>query len=240
MTSPKALGLLLMCTAIAGSGAARAATPTAEAVVAAAKTATGGTAWDKHAGCTEHGTRGDGAINYLTRFSLKDYGMRTDIERGGNTRSRGFDGKVSWQAAGPGKVDIKADPESLREAVLTDYLSINGFFFPDRFPAKLTYLRSAKEGARSFDVIEMTPKGGRPLEVWFDSRTHFIQRVVDTGGTPPVRVEASDYRRNADGLTVAYRLDVFGPDGALADRGSLTSFECGAIDNAIFAPPPAR
>ena len=32
-----------------------------------------------------------------------------------------------------------------------------------------------------FDVIEIAPTGGRPLEVWFDVRTHLIQRVVGNG-----------------------------------------------------------
>ncbi len=239
MTTLQATRLLLLGAAMAGPALAHAA-PTAEAIVAASKAATGGAAWDKHQGCTERGTHGDGAIAYLTRFSLRDYGMRTDSERGGNMRSRGFDGKASWQVEGPGKAESKADPAALREAILTNYLSVNGFFFPDRFPARLAYVRMATEGSRRFDVIRMTPEGGRPLEAWFDRRTHLIQRVVDAQGEPPVRVEASDYRRTADGLMVAYRLDVFGADGALADRGALTSFECGAIDPAIFAPPVAR
>jgi hypothetical protein len=166
--------------------------------------------------------------------------MRVDATRGGNTRSQGFDGTSSWRAAGPERVDIKTDPASLKEAILTAYLSTNGFYFPDRFPATMRYLRSVAEGSRQFDIVEMAPRGGRPFEVWFDSRSHLIQRVVDAGGTPPVRVEAGDYRRNADGLMVAYRLDVYGADGKLLDRGALTSFECGAIDNGIFAPPAGR
>ena len=240
MSSVRTMIALMLFPAIAGASEARTATPKAETIIAASKRATGGAAWDKPQGCIERGTHGDGAITYLTRFSLRKYGMRTDGDRGGKVRSMGFDGKVRWQTAGPGKTEIGSDPASLQEAIVTNYLSINGFFFPDRFPATFRFVRATAEGARRFDIVEITPKGGRPLEVWFDSRTHLIQRVVDTQGTPAVRVEASDYRRGADGLMVAYRLDVFGPDGSVVDRGAVASFHCGPIDPAIFAPPIAR
>jgi hypothetical protein len=134
---------------------------------------------------------------------------------------------------------MKSDPASLVEAILTNYLSVNGFFFPDRFPAHALYLRSAQEAGRKFDVIEITPRGGRAFEAWFDGQTHLIGRVVDTHGSPAARVEASDYRR-VDGLMVAFKLDVYAPDGTLADRGALTSFRCGAIDLMIFQPPAPR
>ena len=234
------VALLLFCPALAGIGEARPSTPDAGAIVAAAKRATGGGAWDTPQGCIERGTHGNGAVTYLTRFSLRRYGMRTDGDRGGNTRSMGFDGKVRWQTAGAGKIDLATDPASLREAIVSNYLSINGFFFPSRFPASFRYVRSAAEGGRRFDIVEILPRGGRPLETWFDRRTHLIKRVVDTHGMPAVRVEASEYRRGPGGLTVAYRLDMFGPDGAAMDRGAVASFRCGAIDPAIFAPPADR
>lgn len=223
----------------ANSSAPRRLLSKAETVIAAAKRATGGAAWDKPQGCFETGTHGDGAISYRTRFSLLDYGLRIDSERGGDSRSMGFNGKARWQAAGAGKADVRSDPASLEEGIVTNYLSIGGFFFPDRFPASFNYLRSAREAARRFDVIEIVPQGGRALEVWFDRRTHLIQRVVDTHGSPAVRVDASDYR-SAGGLMVAYRLDVFGPDGTVADRGAVISFRCGAIDSSIFDPPVAH
>lgn len=237
MRSMRIVAILLLGPILPTSGEAGALKPNAEAIVAASKGATGGAAWDKPQGCVEHGTHADGAVRYVTRFSLRSYGMRTDGDRGGDTRSMGFDGKARWQTAGPGKIQVAKDPASLQEAIVTNYLSINGFFFPKRFPASFRYIRSTAEAGRKFDIVEITPRGGRPLEVWFDSRSHLIQRVVDTQGMPAVRVEASDYRRAAGGLMVAYRLDVFGPDGSIVDRGAVASFACGPIDPAIFDPP---
>ena len=237
-TSTRIIAALFVVSSLSSVGKARAPLPKAEAVIVAAKRATGGVAWDKPQGCTEEGTHGDGAIAYRTRFSLRNYGMRIDSERGGHKRSMGFNGKARWQSGADGKIGILSDPASLEEGTLSNYLSISGFFFPDRFPATFKYIRAARDGDRKFDVIEIAPKGGRPLEVWFDARTHLIQRVVDTHGSPAARVEASDYRL-VDGLMVAYKLDVFTPDGAVADRGAVTSFRCGMVDSSIFNPPVA-
>lgn len=232
-----ALGLLALL-GVANSGHASTPISKAETVIAASKRASGGKNWDIVQGCHEEGLRGDGGITYTTRFSLEKYGMRVDSRQGDKGRSMGFDGKVRWQSMG-GKTDIRADPDSISEAILTNYLSINGFFFPDRFPATVKYLRKAAAAGDTFDVVEIAPQGGRPIEVWFDRGTHLIRRVVDTKGTPPVTVEASDYRR-VGGLMIAYRLNILGPDGKVVETGAVTSFRCGPIDTRIFDPPKAR
>jgi hypothetical protein len=229
----------LICQSIASVAAAQAPASKADAIIAASKRATGGTAWDEAGGCVEEGTRGSGAITYRTRFSLHGYGMRVDSDRAGSKRMMGFNGKARWMAGADGAVDVRSDPESLREGLVTDYLSISGFYFPERFPATFKYLRSAREAGRRFDVIEITPRGGRALEIWFDARTHLIKRVMDRHGFPAVTAEASNYRR-AGPFTIAFRIDVFGPDGAAIDRGVVSSFGCGPIDATIFDPPIAR
>jgi hypothetical protein len=227
----KKIWLLL---ALLGS-AAQAEAVSPETVLAAAKAAAGGAAWDKLQGCHEEGTHGGGTIRYTTRFSLERYGMRVDSEAGGRTRSMGFDGTTPWRSDGE-KTIIATDAAALSEAILTDYVSINGFFFPDRFPASFTWLREATEAGRTYDVLAIAPKGSRPLELWFDRATHLIRRVVDSQGTPPTKVEADEYR-TIDGLTIATRLTSYGPDGAVADRGVVTSFRCGPLDGTIFEPP---
>lgn len=235
----RAMLLMLPIFGIAGTAEAGSLSSKAESVLAASKRATGGILWDKPQGCFEEGTHADGAIAYKTRFSLQSYGMRIDSMRGGNARTMGFNGKKQWQAMDEGKPVIRSDADSVREAIVTNYLSINGFYFPDRFPATFKYLRSAKEAGRKFDVLEIAPSGGRAFEIWFDRKTHFIKRVIDKQGTPPTKVEADDYR-NVDGLTVAYKLNVIGPEGQIADRGAVTSFYCGPIESSIFDPPAER
>lgn len=184
----------------------------AEAVMAAFKLASGGSAWDLPEGCFEQGTHADGAITYKTWFNLRGYGMRVESGRAGSKRVMGFNGEASWMIDPAGKVALRNDAESLKEATNTAFLSNNASFFPERFPAAFKYLREAVDGATTFHVLEVTPGGGRPMELWFDRATHLLARVVDSHGTPPMTVTAGDYRR-IDDMAVAFALDVSGPDG---------------------------
>ena len=93
MPSVRTIIALMLCPATAGISEARIATPKAETIIAASKRATGGIAWNTPQGCIERGTHADGAVTYLTRFSLREYGMRTDGDRGGKVRSMGFEEK---------------------------------------------------------------------------------------------------------------------------------------------------
>lgn len=233
------LAMLLFAAALMSAGGAAAepaSSSKAEAVLAASKGATGGDAWDRSDGCHEQGTHGDGAVRYDTWFSLRHYGMRVESLGGGNSRAMGFNGKLSWRTDEKGVAQVSSDAGALQEAKLTAYLSNNGFFFPQRFPATFRYVRKVTERKSTFDVIEVTPVGSRPAELWFDRRTHFLLRVVDKQANPPQQVEASDYRRVGD-LSVAFKLTVLGPDGQPADRGALTSFKCGAVNEGLFDPP---
>jgi hypothetical protein len=230
---------LALAAILAAMQPASAETPAARAraIVAAFREATGGRAWDRLETCHEQGTHGDGAVAYQTWFSLRRYGMRVESRRGeGPARIVGFNGAASWQTNRAGGVDVRRDEEGLREAVTTAYLSSNGFFFPGRFPASFRYVGEAAHGGRIFDVVEIAPRGGRPIDYWFDRDTHLLSRVVDRGQTPPVTVEAGDYRRAGD-IMVPFSLVVIGPDGAVADRGALTALTCRPVDGALFDPP---
>jgi len=224
---------LLAC---AGPGLTRSPAAKAEAVIAASKRATGGSAWDKLEGCYETGTHAGGAIKYKTWFDLRRYGIRVESERGGSTRAMGFNGTASWKSNSTGGVDVATGGNPLKEAIVTAYLSNNAFYFPNRFPADLHYMHKAKERSRVFDVLKVTPEGGRPIELWFDSRSHLLRRVVDNHGTPPVRVEATDYRR-AGKISAAFKLTVTDREGQVVDQGALTSLSCGPIDTRLFDPP---
>jgi hypothetical protein len=229
-----ALAALLACTLPArGQPPADAR---AQAVVAASRDATGGGAWDRFDGCYEEGTHGDGAITYRTWFSLRRYGMRVEGRRGGTTRVRGFNGTASWQTNESGGVDISRDEGGLREALTTFYISSNAFFFPDRFPAEFSYLREAADAGRTFDVVRIAPSGGHALDYWFDRDSHYLIRVVDNRQSPPIVVEAGDYRRSGD-IAAAFSLTVRGPDGRVMDRGAVVSIACGPVDAALFDPP---
>jgi hypothetical protein len=227
-------GGLALLALLAAAGPARAQDSRAEAVVAASKQAMGGAAWDRLEGCHETGSHGDGAIAYQTWFRLTGYGMRVEGRRGDSVRSHGFNGRVSWQASDGGPAQVGSGEAEVSEALTTAYVSSNGFFFADRFPATSRYLREAEQSGRRFDVVEIVPERGRALEYWFDRASHYLARVVDP--RDGAVVEAGDYRR-VGALVVAFSLTVHGPDGSVQDRGALTSLTCGPTDPSLFDPP---
>jgi hypothetical protein len=162
--------------------------------------------------------------------------MRMENGDGETISARGFNGRVAWQARGTGAAQVTQDPAALREAITTAYLSNNGFFFPDRFPAGFRWLRDETVGERHFDAVEISPEGGRPFEMWFDRATHFPTRVVDRTGQPPVTVEVSDYRP-AGPVLIAFHATVRTMDGTIVDEGQIDSIENGHVDPALFEPP---
>lgn len=221
--------LLAFAIALAGPGMAGAA-PSAGEVLAAAKTASGGKAWDALTGSYEKGSHGP--VTYETWLDFRAYGMRMASVAPKGAQAQGFDGEVAWRRAGDNPPDVSRDPAAVREAVITAYVSMNGFFFPDRFPAKVDYLRRES----GFDIVRVEPRGGRPVELWFDASTHLLGRIVDSAGPQPVTVSLSDYR-NVGEVLIAFKAVVTGPDGAVLDEGKVDMVEHRPVERSLFAPP---
>jgi hypothetical protein len=226
-----ALALMLLP---AGCASAPAEAPSAAAVLAAAKAASGGAAWDRIEGLTERGSHG--GMAYRTWIDFRRRGMRMESGEGEATRVHGYDGETDWTARGAGPALPSRDPAALRETITTFYFSNNGYFFPDRFPAATRYLREQADGNRRFDAIEVAPQGGRPVELWFDKASHLLARIVDRTGSPPVAISASDYRR-VSGVMVAFGATVRTMDGTIVDEGRIDSIEYGPVDPRLFDPP---
>jgi hypothetical protein len=218
----------------AGSSTASPASK-AQAVINASKMATGGAAWDKLQAADEVGTRGDGTQPYRTWLNFLAYGMRNESHRGDAVMTQGFNGSSVWRRGPDGKVAMMSDGKARVEAILTAYISNNGYYFPRRFPATFRYVRRADESGRASDVIEITPSKSRPFEIWFDQNNRQVWRIIDRGNGPPITVEASDYR-STGGVLVPYMLTVTGPDGTIIDRATVKSVTFGPVDTSLFDP----
>lgn len=221
---------------LAGGAAIASPASRAQSVIAASKQATGGAAWDKLQAADEQGTRGDGTQPYRTWLNFQSYGMRNESQRGDAVMTQGFNGNSVWRRGPDGKVAVMTDAKARIEAILTAYISNNGYYFPRRFPAAFKYLRQANEAGRTSDVLEITPANSRPFEIWFDSNNKQVWRIIDRGDGPPITVEASDYRPTA-GVLVPYTLTVTGPDGKMIDRAMVKSVTFGPVDASKFDLP---
>lgn len=217
-----------------GQGLAAGTADPAQAVLAAAKAATGGTAWDRITGWHERGHH-DGA-SYDTLLDFRRWGYRFATTRDGKTRVNGFNGSVVWNQGPDGKVTTKRDAASLADARQSAYVSTFAFLRPDRFPARFEYLGVQADGAASFDVIRVTPQGVAPMEIWVDRKTHLFTRFIDRSRPRPVTARLSDFRQ-VGGIRQPFRLEISDGDPAHAQTGVVDSVVLEPVARSMFDPP---
>jgi hypothetical protein len=140
-----------------------------------------------------------------TLFDARTGRYRESQQLGPIEGADGFDGTIVWQQDDAGQTTLQGSEEAVRGAVNTAYQNARGYWHRERFPADIAYLRRQKVGADAFDVLRVVPKGGRPLEEWFDARSHLLARTVEQGATRTTTTDFNDYRR-IQGALVAYAI----------------------------------
>ena len=199
-------------------------------VLTAAKAASGGSAWDAHTSLhTLVSLRTGGFTGKAERWSEMPTGrsyMR--FELGPMAGVMGFDGKVAWTQEPSGQAQVLNVDSDAQLAVNAAYRDQLAFWFPNRHAAKIAYKgRSPADGA-DFDVISITPEGGREFELWVNTETKMIERLVEheaiatrteiymdwqdvQGVKIPFRVRASRGDPKADEIVVIQRIEFDGP-----------------------------
>lgn len=231
-----ALALVLAATArdaSALSGADKAAK-----LIAALKAASGGAALDRPDGFHESGTLvRDGKAGVYEYWG----DLRTLRSAGGHTvdgasGAGGYDGKAAWSIDPKGRVFIDATPKAVKAARLGAYVSIGGYFYPDRFPARFVYRGRRRQGAAAYDVVAVTPEGGDTAELWLDRQSHRLARLVaDSDG---VHSEGEIVRYQVvDGTWIGFELSQ--SEGPHHMTQQLEHYVYGPVDPARFSPPGA-
>lgn len=186
---------------------ADAAKPDPQALLAAAKAASGGAAWD--ALRTQHSTVKLGAAGLegnAERWSDIENGralLRFSI--GPITGALGNDGKVVWTQDGTDEPKIETSSTALELAANAAYRDRLAFWFPDRVPARIEYKERAQADGRAYDVLVITPKGGRAFEFWLDPQTKLIERLVENEGEV-TRTEIYSDRREVQGVRIPFKV----------------------------------
>ena len=176
-----ALAVLVTVACLANAQAApEASDSVALKLMAACKAASGGAALDRPAAFHETGTIvRDGMTGtyemYADLHALRTAGIHT-IE--GKIGGGGYDGTRAWHFGPDGKVAITTDPAQLAQEKFGSYLTIGGYFYPDRFPATFKYLGRKKAGSRYYDVVSVTPQDSLTGDLWLDPHSHRIIRVT--------------------------------------------------------------
>jgi hypothetical protein len=184
-----------------------AAPPDPSAVLAEAKAASGGNAWD--ALRTQHSkvTIRTGAISgsaerwseFETGRSLLNYAI------GPVSGAAGFDGTTAWTQDASGKSQVETDDTARQVAVNAAYRDRLAFWYPARAPGRIAYKERAQADGAWFDVVRITPEGGRPFELWVNSETKLIERMVEREAAT-TRTEFYSDLRDVAGVKIPFRV----------------------------------
>jgi hypothetical protein len=210
--------------------------PAALKLMAECKAASGGAALDKPAAFHETGTIvRDGKAGtyemYADLHRLRTAGVHT-LE--GTVGGGGYDGTRAWNIGPDGKVAVSTDPAKLADEKSGAYVTVGGYFYPDRFPAIFRYAGRREAGGRRYDVVEVTPDQASPVELWLDVRTHRVGRL--SARTTDVRFDGEILQyRVIDGTWIAFKNRQNEGDHTMVQ--TLATYDYVALDPSRFTPP---
>ena len=210
--------------------------PKARALMAELRVARGGQALDKHVAFHETGTIiRDGVAGtyemYADLHALRTAGIHTlDGKVGGG----GFDGTTAWHLGPDGKVTKSTDAKEIANAKSDAYFTIGAYNWPERFPAKFRYVGSLSYRSKHYDVVEVTPEGATPADLWLDKKTHRVSRFTVTDGHDTASGEIWDYRI-VDGTLIGFK--DYQIEGVHKMTQTLATFDYVPLDPKRLAPP---
>jgi uncharacterized protein len=229
---------LLIAAALTILGCAKPPTATEKGarLMAHLKKASGGAALDTPAGFHEAGTVVRGGVTgtyevWADLHALRSTGRHTFDNKTGTS---GFDGQTAWTVGPAGAVQVDTSPHGLSVARLGTYLTIFGFFYPDRFPARFEYRGRRQADGVEYDVVTATPADSLPADLWLDVQTHRLQRITGSDGTVAFTGVVKRYEV-VDGVWIPFALSQ--TEGTHEFTQEITSFAYGPVPAERFAPP---
>ena len=177
LLAPVAAGL----TVFAAPAALAAPSCSAGNVLAAVRSATGGSAWNVVAQTTARGAaaiaglRGTGQLEvdvahgrYAQSFDIAVIGRSAEI----------YDGETVWARDISGGVHPYDTPFARARAITSAYLSRRGYLDP-RADAAIACLGSSVEAGRPVTLIRVQPRGGIPAQLAIDTQTHLLASISE-------------------------------------------------------------
>jgi hypothetical protein len=228
--------------ALALCASAHAAQPDrAESLIAAAKQAMGGSAWDKVVTWHETGRLAAGGLEGSYE-SWEDFGSLHNsgsFVLGPQTGSQGWDGTQAWTTDSSKEVRIETSGEAVAQAIQDAYREGYALFFPQRFASTREYVGTRHADGISFPAVKITPQGSEPFEVWFDPATHRVAREVQLTGWQPHTFILSDFSRIEGVLAPNRTIDRVGNDPKYDTVTTATAIDLSGPQLATrYAPPP--
>jgi len=226
----------------AGAQAPVARAPDPAALLAAAKAASGGAAWD--AMRTQHSTvklaaaNLEGTVQRWSDIATGQSFLRYSI--GPLTGAAGFDGKSAWTQDGADAAKVETAAPALELAANAAYRDRLAFWYPDRGRARIAYKERAEADGRKFDVVSIIPEGGRGFEFWINVDTRLIERLVEREAEL-TRTEIYSDRRDVQGVKIPFLVRTTRGDPKLDEIVSVQKIVFNEpLTDIAFGPPAAR
>lgn len=187
---------LIATAALLAAGWAWTQTVTPAEILARARAASGGAAWDAVKGLRIHAKVQMGGMsgNAETVQDARTGRYVSRFELGPARGAEGFDGAQAWSQDDSGQVRVEEGGDAREGAANEAYRTAMAYWYPERWPAAVESAGDRAEGARSFHIVRITPRGGRPFEIWIDAATSLPDRTVEKAAMETQTVLLSDYR----------------------------------------------
>jgi hypothetical protein len=166
------------------------------ALLARFKEVSGGAAWDRVRVLRTTGTVQAGGLegSFETWEEIGTGRGSSRFRLGPMSGAVGFDGTTPWAQDAGGEVTLQRGEEALEAARNEAYRTTLAWWYPERWPAALRVLPDREQDGRRLAVVEITPRGGRPFELWLDLETGLPERAVEQGGIATIVTTLADWR----------------------------------------------
>jgi hypothetical protein len=211
-----------------------------KALLARAKEAAGGDAWNRvralrSTGAIETGGL-KGRVESWTDLTRPRFVDRYDL--GPASGANGFDGKTAWEQDSSAQVRTRESADEREETADEAYRRSQAWWFPERWKATIENGGERSETGRRFFVLRITPEGGRVFELWIDAASFLFDRVVEKAASETRTTLYTDYREVA-GLHLSFAFRSTNGNARYDLIGRVEKVEVNPeIADARFAPPP--
>ena len=213
----------------------------ATAILMAMRQASGGDHWQGvHSLHTVMSLRAGGQDVHAEQWEDVTTGRYVDRYVRSNFASQeGFDGVTPWRQGRSGIAYTLGDVDATLVAADEAFRVARGWWFPERRPATISIAGVHEENGRSFDVVDITPEGGRMFEAWIDRATHLLARTDEQQAEDRVVTTYADYR-SVQGVMLPFVIR--SGDGVDASSDDVATVQ--AIDvnpdtpDSLYALPP--
>jgi hypothetical protein len=199
------MSLVAACSLMSATPASAQSTSTVDATVAASGSALGVAALPKIRTLHQRGAAVlvgvHGTADSWTDLRSGAFAQYADAGPVGG--AQGYDGTHVWNEDASGVVWDDGSRQAMIGALDSVYMNRYLLWTPDRGGATVTALGPKTDAASRYDVLEITPQGSVPFELWFDAATHLPVRMIAKIGTSTSTTTYSDYR-SVDGLRVSF------------------------------------